>query len=539
MTTSSAAEDSAQVALIYERDVPVPTRDGTRLHANVYRPADGSPAPVIMSFSPYGKDRSLAVRSPKHFDALGQGVFLNWETPDPEFWVPRGYTLVRVDARGAAASAGHLDPFAAKTAEDYVDAIEWAGAQRWSTGKVGLLGISYYGLSQWAAAARKPKYLTAMIPWEGAADSYRDIHRHGGILNNVFLSGWWKGVSSTQNGAGSTTDAELTAHRTSPIDEGHDHLLDDERFTSWIPDLSTIDVPFLSVGNWGNLGMHLRGNTEAFTGAGSEHKWLRLIEGDHIFPFYAPEALALQEQFLGYWLKGDDTGWMDEPRVAVALRADGDSTVRTSSTWPLAETQWEVLHLDAHTKTLRASAPTDDASAAFQAGSAPSDRVQFSTGALQQPLRIAGPVELRMTVSSSTTDADLFIRLRVLRPDGSERWGIGADGEDTALALGWLRASQRRLDTSRSTTGRPFHSHDRIEPLMPGVPVALAIEIWPTSIDVAAGCELIVEVRGTDPEGTHFRHNDPVDRPADIFGGRTTIWTGPDQVNELIIPTIS
>ena len=117
--------------------------------------------------------------------------YLTWETVDPEIWVPWGYTAVRVDSRGAGRSPGYLDIFSPREALDYYDAIEWAGVQPWSNGKVGLNGISYYAINQWHVAALQPPHLTAMVPWEGAADMYRDWYRHGGILSNKFMEVWF------------------------------------------------------------------------------------------------------------------------------------------------------------------------------------------------------------------------------------------------------------------------------------------------------------------------------------------------------------
>lgn len=77
------------------------------------------------------------------------------------------------------------------TSEAFFDVIEWAALQTWSSGKVGLLGISYFAGSQWRVAARQPKGLSCIVPWEGMSDYYRDRCRHGGILSNTFISFWW------------------------------------------------------------------------------------------------------------------------------------------------------------------------------------------------------------------------------------------------------------------------------------------------------------------------------------------------------------
>jgi putative CocE/NonD family hydrolase len=114
-----------------------------------------------------------------------------WETPDPGFWTKNDYIIVRADERGLGQSPGFLDTMSRGTSEAFFDVVEWAAEQPWSSGKVGLLGISYYAGSQWRVAARKPKGLAAVIPWEGMSDYYRDRCRHGGILSNKFIDFWW------------------------------------------------------------------------------------------------------------------------------------------------------------------------------------------------------------------------------------------------------------------------------------------------------------------------------------------------------------
>jgi putative CocE/NonD family hydrolase len=111
-----------------------------------------------------------------------------WETPDPGYWTSQGYIVVRVDERGTGQSPGELDTMSRGTSEAFFDVVEWCAEQEWSTGKVGLLGISYFAGTQWRVAARRPKGLAAIIPWEGMSDYYRDRVRHGGILSDKFIS---------------------------------------------------------------------------------------------------------------------------------------------------------------------------------------------------------------------------------------------------------------------------------------------------------------------------------------------------------------
>ena len=236
-------------------DVPVPMPDGTVLRADVYRPAAEGRYPVIMTHGPYAKGLAFQAGfagmwkplSSKYPDAVAgsSNRYQNWETADPEKWVPDGYACVRVDSRGAGRSPGRLDIFSAQETRDYYDCIEWAGTREWSNGKVGLLGISYYAVNQWQVAALRPPHLAAICPWEGASDYYREFTHHGGILD-TFVSVWYPvQVAAVQYGGGGRgetnpttgepiagggrlTDGELAASRADSPADLLAHPFDDE-----------------------------------------------------------------------------------------------------------------------------------------------------------------------------------------------------------------------------------------------------------------------------------------------------------------------
>jgi predicted acyl esterase len=525
-------------AMIFDRDVMIPTRTGEPLGANVYRPVDDEPHPVLLTVGPYGKDRHWADRDQQHARDLGGGPFINWETPNPETWVPKGYVVVRVDGRGTGASPGHLDLLAAENSEAYYDAVEWAAAQPWSTGRVGLLGISFYAMNQWGVAALRPPHLAAMVPWEAAADMYRDFTRAGGILNSGFLSWWWPNtVLNVQHGVdGSLSEADRAANRMESLnDECLEHPLDGPFYEQWNAALSQIETPLLSVGNWGNIGLHLRGNIEGFLNAASTDKWLRIIVGDHIHPFYEPESIELQERFLDHFLKGEDNGWEAEPRVMLAIRDADQTTWRGEEAWPLPSTEWTELHLDASALSLGEDAPEAEGAVAF---TAMEETLTFSTEPYATRTEITGPVVLTLTLSSSTTDADVFVRLGRIDPDGTDVMAFGPEQNAVALTQGWLRASHRKLDPERSLPHRPFHSHDELQPLTPGEPVQVEIEIWATSIVLPAGSRLILDVAGAELPSSHFFHQDERDRPPERFAGTTTIHTGAGHGSRLLLPVI-
>jgi len=168
------------------KDIPVPMRDGVHLMANIYLPDRAGRYPVILCMTPYGKDEQPERYS--IFKAFGIDVgriqtsdYTVFEGPDPVFWVERGYIVVHANARGMWNSAGKAHVFDKQNGLDFYDLIEWAAGQPWSTGKIGLNGVSYLAWSQWMAASLQPPHLSAICPWEGFTDMYRDVAYHGGI----------------------------------------------------------------------------------------------------------------------------------------------------------------------------------------------------------------------------------------------------------------------------------------------------------------------------------------------------------------------
>ena len=193
-------------------DAPIAMDDGVVLRADVFRPEGDGRHPVILTYGPYAKGLAFQDGYPSAWQRMlaehpdvaygSSNLYQSWEVVDPEKWVPEGYACVRVDSRGAGRSPGFLDLWSAREAKDLHDCIEWAARQPWSSGKVGLNGISYYAMNQWQAAALQPPHLAAMCVWEGAADYYRDLSHHGGILC-AFGRAWFPSqVIRVQHGLG-------------------------------------------------------------------------------------------------------------------------------------------------------------------------------------------------------------------------------------------------------------------------------------------------------------------------------------------------
>ena len=549
-----------------DKDLPVPMSDGNVLRANVYRPDGAGRYPVVFAHGVYGKDVHFADGFKPQWDRLlvlypdlcrdgSTGRYLRWEIVDPERWVPDGYIVIQVDARGSGKSPGYLDPYSPREIRDYYESIEWAAAQPWSNGKVGLIGISYFAITQWLVAALQPPSLAAMIAWEGASDHYRDWSYHGGILSNAFLEGWWprqclenqhgnaaskqRDRDSGERTTGPALDADLLeGNRADYMAQLKRHRLADAFHRERSPDFSRIMVPLLSAGNWGGPGVHLRGNIEGFQRAASKEKWLSMHDGTHFESFYLPQYVALQKRFFDRFLKGDAHAWRDEPPVRISVRRPDGSTRRDEQAFPLERTEWTRLYLDAAAQRLAEQPPAATARSDYDARG---DGVSFSTDPFERDTEFTGFVTLRLAVSSSTRDLDLFVTLHALGPDGRDLTLSGAH-EPTPIARGWLRASHRKLDPARSTPYRVYHAHDEIRKLTPGAVVTLDIEIWPTCFVFPAGYRLVATIKGCDWEvpGVPGRilHNDPDDRDQAEFGGVNTIHTGGANESYLLMPWI-
>lgn len=304
-------------------DVRITMDDGITLAADIFRPDDNQQHPVLLAASPYGKGLPFAVGYASQLQSLlgdhpevsehSTNAYQVWEYPDPERWVPAGYVCVRIDTRGAGGSEGAIDFFSPRETQDLYQSIEWAAAQPWSNGKVGLLGISYLASNQWQVAELAPPHLAAICPWEGASDYYREYTHHGGITTEFMPSWMPHQVKSVQHGR---ADAEINPHtgrrvsglpiRTEQELEENaiaigDVLRENPNLNSYYQDrsavLEKVTVPVLSASNWGGMGLHSRGNFEGFARVASDQKWLEVHGLEHWTEFYTNYGLELQGSY--------------------------------------------------------------------------------------------------------------------------------------------------------------------------------------------------------------------------------------------------
>jgi predicted acyl esterase len=305
-------------------------------------------------------------------------------------------------------------------------------------------------------------------------------------------------------------------------------------------------VPLLSAGNWGGMGLHMRGNIEGYLAAGSQQKWLEMHTGTHFDAFYAPEGVALQMRFFDHFLKGIDNGWDKEPPVQLAIRRPDGFTKRMEQAWPIPRTAWTKYYLDVGAASIGTEAPATEASFSYQGMSGPGLRLK--TAPFDADTEFTGPVLLRLWVASETADMDIFVTMQCFDAQDQEVAFQGANDAATPISQGWLRVSHRKLDETRSKPYRPYHAHDEVQPMVPGTIYPVDVEIWPMCLVFPKGYRMELLIEGRDFErdvqkGRYkgsgpFLHTDPDDRPKAVFDAANTLYSGGEYESYLLMPFI-
>ena len=379
----------------------------------------------------------------------------------------------------------------------------------------------------------------------------------GGILSDSFIRFWWnRQVITNQYGRpgrkasnwgpdtieGDLDEAELAKNRNDQnIDNASNQYRDQPYYASKEYNLDDIRVPLLSVANWGGILLHLRGNVEGYTHAGSKFKYLRFIVGRHDLPFYYHDEVELQRSFMDAFLKVEDrVGWSIEgklPPVDMVLRkgdlgfnnpeAEQKFPRRTEQEWPIARTQYTPYYLtpDQQLETTKPDLQSTSKITYEALGTMETPQlIQFPTPPMEVETEITGHVVAHLNVSMNAkigstlpSDIDLFVTIRHISPAGKEVHYTGTAGDPVPLCKGWLRVSMRKVDTEhqRHRSYLPYRDYFSTSklPVLPGEIYPVDVEIWPTNVILQKGAKLIFEVSSGDTQGSGiFQHKDPSDR---------------------------
>ncbi|MEM9384841.1 MAG: CocE/NonD family hydrolase [Pseudomonadota bacterium] len=505
-------------------DVEIPMPEGFSLTANVFysrrrRTADAAD-PVVMCAHPYDNHLIPALGKtplggpPQQYRLLPQAegkprfsTLTSWESPDPNFWVPAGYTLVNLNLPGFANSEGPASIVSAHQGECYRRAIEYVAAQPWCDGKVGLCGVSFLCISQYLAAATpegavSPAALKCMIPWEGVSDLYQDLVCRGGVADVGFLDFWWN--TEVREPLNTSLDDYLSVEEAIPLEALALHPYYDDYWKAKAPPLANIRVPMLLCASFSDHELHTLGSFRAFEQANSPQKWLYTHRSGKWTEFYRPESLALQKEFMDHFLKGEANGFDDRPRVRIEVRASRDAVheVRWGDSWPLASTAYDHLHLDEH-NTLSRQAPLTGVEVVYEGSAGHA----FFDYLFDEDTEITGYAKLRVWVEARSdrrdlpAPDDLVLCCFLDKRDAAGRSVrfFGAVGQDQdMITRGYGRAARRELDDAAS---RPFHPVPlgaRDQPLQPGEIVPLEIAFCPSSTFFRQGERLRLIISATD-----------------------------------------
>ena len=517
--------------IVIDRNVEIPMRDGIILRANVFRPQQQGTFPVIMCAHLYSKDKFnqkgfFGPRPLAQYRALNQpapiafSTWTSWEAPDPAYWVPQGYVLVNIDLRGFFASEGKGDVLSDQEAEDYYECIEWAARQPWSNGKVGLNGVSYLAISQYKVAALNPPHLAAICPWEGFSDFYKDFAYPGGIREDGFTIIWGASVHS----------------QTNVRKEQLKRPLRDEWYQSLTPDLSRITVPALICGSFSDQSLHTQGSFRVFEEISSQYKWLYTHRGGKWATYYSAEALAFQQKFFDYFLKGEENGMLDVPPVRLEVRDTGNviHAVKMEQNFLSPTTQWTPLYLNGQANQLAERVPENVERNSFDLAKG---KAVFEW-MIPTDMEVVGPMALKLYIEvQDASDASIFAGIRKIRNgkqvvfEGS--YGFGYD----LVTKGWQRASLRKVNTETRRPWSPQHDFAVEQLVQPHEIIELEFSLLPSATFFKQGDVLRLDIQGH----WFFRRNPLLYGPAyyeKSAKGTCVIYSGGDFDSHLLLPLI-
>ncbi len=517
--------------------------DGTRLSVDVYLPDAKGPFPTMLLRNPYESSSD---------------VNIDWAA----WWARRGYAVVAADCRGKYQSGGTFDAYR-DDGPDGHDTIEWIAEQPWSNGKVGMSGRSYGGITQWQAAPHRPPHLTAIAPQVIMGDYFSECHRIGGAvqwaLTIMAAITFSTNVAFVQKGNSHLfgnqrfyrhlplidADVVATGREISYFRDWMEHELDDGYWHEFNTHdrVADIDVPVIQQAGWYDpytesmFRLHNGMRESAHSAHARQNQKIYVIPWTHHIPDssrlgdldFGPEALvdlnAEDLRWYDHWLKGIDTGIMDEPPIKLFVM--GRNQWRHENEWPLARTEFTpwFLHSGGRANTLWGDGslsldppgaeqadrfvydPEDPVPtvggnnstwtlmkfAADQIVPGPVDQraverrddVLVYTGpVLDRDLEITGPLQVVLYAASSARDTDFTAKLVDVWPDGRA----------IHIAEGIIRA-RHRSGLSKS------------ELLEPGTVQEYRIELASTSNVFRQGHRLRVEISSSNFPRFDRNHN--------------------------------
>jgi predicted acyl esterase len=505
-----------------EKGITVRMRDGVRISLCVYRPDAAGRFPALFAASPYQYEMD---------DVPAYPLFLWRETGPIEWYVGQGYAYVHADVRGSGQSEGNFEFMGPNEQQDYVELIAWITRQPWCNGRVGGIGQSYYAMAQWLMATYDPPGLACIAPYDGLVDQYRCSNYHGGIYCS-YRSVWYTSLraDNQHRPAGGRGRSPMTFDLVGAI---IDHPVDDDfwRVRSPYWRLGQIRCPVLSIGHWGKMGLHLRGNILGFEEAKAAKKLVvtgarNTFEAHRMFDqieFHQKELLP----FYDLHLKGKNNGFMNADPVKLYVR--GANVWRSDEEWPPRSVRPLTYYLHAgpsgSVTSLNDGALSTEQPALDEAPTRytypdwewvngvavigsdgrvdPVRRVlTFTSAPFSGDFEVIGPIALKLYASSTAIDTQFIVKLTDQHPQDAASRAKGEQPAYTPVSKGWLKASHREKDQARSTPQRPFYTHSNPQPLAPGAIYEFDIEVLPVAYVFKKAHRIRLELANGDSPAT-------------------------------------
>ncbi|KAF9886277.1 hypothetical protein FE257_011890 [Aspergillus nanangensis] len=499
--------------MVFERDQTLCLRDRTKIYADIYRPVGDSVVPAIMVWGPYGKSGSGHLNL-KSFP-LRVGIpesqlsgYESFEGPDPAEWIPRGYAVVNVDARGAMHSEGCMRFWGSGDGEDGYDAIEEIASLPWCNGKVTMLGNSWLAISQWFIAAERPPHLACIAPLEGVSDPFREQLRRGGIPELQF----WKALLGMLCGRNGVEDIVAMSEESDLTNA----YWEDKRAK-----IERIQVPAYILASYSTM-LHTLGSFRGYEDIPHDEKWLVVHGTQEWYDLYTPERIQELNDFFDRYTKDIPNAWENTPHVrATVLPFNGPALTDIhfeELKWPPQQVKPKRFFLGPEGR-LSETSPNEVGHLAYQADAAPIFQRGNDPGEIQfsfifpERTTMLGPSRAVLFVrSEEAPDMDVYVHLRKADQEGKllehvnipiKALGV-TSGEELPLTNpmkyfgphGILRASYRDVAEDLSKPHWKTLSHRKRLPVPVGEVMRLEIEVWPTGMLFDAGEQLVMKISG-------------------------------------------
>jgi uncharacterized protein len=500
--------------ILAERNVLITMSDGINIDVDIFRPSSDGKFPVLLGISTFDKEvqSDHVWPAPTRSRRIRGSPDACLESANIDFFVRRGYVNIIGSVRGTGRSGGVYQYLSPREIRDTYELIEWAAKQPWCNGNIGMIGLGYYSAHQPLVAQLQPPHLKALAPIGTFWDNYRHFWWPGGVLQKGFLR-WLVSLvnfdvhtekSTLLEELGEKTYKDLIAQALADRDiNAAPEIVEALRNYSSNGNVNFLDIalqPLMSK-YWIERGSEMdfdKINVPAYFGAAGHrpsvcYYWPEFKMPKKLIYFPPPYLDRPFYQFswemlrwFDYWLKGIDTGIMDEPPIKIFI--GGANEWLTASDFPVPGTRWIPFNLHEN-RSLCEIEPWPEAESASYDDS-PSNRgsLKYYSAPMVENMEVVGPIIFNLFASCRGND--MIIRASI--------WDVDPEGKESILSNGWLKASHRELDAQKSRPWLPVHTHINPQPLVPGQVYKLCFDIWPIANLFKVGHRIMLKINSAD-----------------------------------------